>query len=609
MFLANSLRDKLKRNYLENDADTFGKARYPYQPAPKDPRLLLSFKGGATGILSPSQEYTTQQLQALDKKEWESKFTVGKLKKEWNTKVDIDFEPKHKKFSDDMMSPEVIESKRYVKELIDPDILELKQKKWNISSDVTTQLRPELKKTLFEVSHGLKDFKVVPLKEPKFEEGCSSRDLRIVDGKKWDISTKLEKIEKKELGDEILEKAIENSNYYWKSNEMNRLNGEPFPISEDRKKVEVIRYFKKYRTPYQQINDYEKTMKKVKELTALEKIDVEKMVKYKNPGTRYQEKIDALVFKEMYNRYKYKYNELTGNLSKEEIKKKQREENKFHWKDEDLINKIVAVNDLKDTNWFKPEYTNERLCRSQDKLKRELLKPLVIKGTEIHDEEDRLKEKAEDEYKKQQKRELMLKLKRFPRRYNNTSFTSKYPITKEEYETIKESELEDDNSNVMKAKRAMFNSLGLERVDPGPFFLEAYHKIAGEECEKLNKIYRKNKDNIEYEYSHPGTYREFDLDNKKDKLDILQKEIKKENQIEKYENSDKADEKTQEKSYEKSNDRSIEKSNDKSENPLEEIKETQSSKKFWSCCMNSDKNSKGCQRKVIKKFRWLYDGP
>ena len=37
----------------------------------------------------------------------------------------------------------------------------------------------------------------------------------------------------------------------------------------------------------------------------------------------------------MYKRYLYKYNELTGNLSKEEIKKKQKEENKFKWKDED----------------------------------------------------------------------------------------------------------------------------------------------------------------------------------------------------------------------------------------------------------------------------------
>ena len=28
---------------------------------------------------------------------------------------------------------------------------------------------------------------------------------------------------------------------------------------------------------------------------------------------------------------------------------------------------------------------------------------------------------------------------------------------------------------------------------------------------------------------------------------------------------------------------------------------------LWSCCMNSDKDSKGCQRKIIKKFKWLYD--
>ena len=53
----------------------------------------------------------------------------------------------------------------------------------------------------------------------------------------------------------------------------------------------------------------------------------------KNSGLllRYPEKINALVFKELNNTYKYKYNEIKGNLSKEEIKKKQQQENKFNW--------------------------------------------------------------------------------------------------------------------------------------------------------------------------------------------------------------------------------------------------------------------------------------
>ena len=46
-----------------------------------------------------------------------------------------------------------------------------------------------------------------------------------------------------------------------------------------------------------------------------------KKLKKNNPGMeRYAEKIDTLVFNEMYNTYKNKYNELIRNLPKEELK-------------------------------------------------------------------------------------------------------------------------------------------------------------------------------------------------------------------------------------------------------------------------------------------------
>ena len=51
-------------------------------------------------------------------------------------------------------------------------------------------------------------------------------------------------------------------------------------------------------------------MDKVKEVTIFDKENVTKKVKKNNPGIeRYAEKIDTLVFKEMYNTYKNKYNE------------------------------------------------------------------------------------------------------------------------------------------------------------------------------------------------------------------------------------------------------------------------------------------------------------
>ena len=117
--------------------------------------------------------------------------------------------------------------------------------------------------------------------------------------------------------------AKENTIKYWKNNEDNRYNEKPLPISKERKKIEVVRYFKKYRTPYQKTVDYQVTMDKVKEITIFDKEKVEKTVKKNNPGMeKYPEKINALVFKELYGTYKDKYNELIGNLSKEELKKR-----------------------------------------------------------------------------------------------------------------------------------------------------------------------------------------------------------------------------------------------------------------------------------------------
>ena len=40
-------------------------------------------------------------------------------------------------------------------------------------------------------------------------------------------------------------------------------------------------------------------------------------------------------------------------------------------------------------------------------------------------------------------------------------------------------------------------------------------------------------------------------------------------------------------------------------NPIQKQKKV--SVNLWSCCLNSDKNSKGCQKKTIRNFRWIYN--
>ena len=196
MFLANSFKEKLKRSYLEGEADPeSGEEGFKYVPNKKDPRVLFSFKEAykSDPLLSVSSNLNSQQLRALDKKEWENTFTLKKLHQKWTVKTELNFENNFKKFTDEAQFPQSKPAKDYVKNLRDPDILELKQKYWNISNNTREKFRPELKKTLFEVSNGLKDFKIVPIKEKKVEEGVDTRDHIEIDGNSWNISNLVNK--------------------------------------------------------------------------------------------------------------------------------------------------------------------------------------------------------------------------------------------------------------------------------------------------------------------------------------------------------------------------------------------------------------------------------
>ena len=460
MFLANSLKEKLKRDFMEGDDDD-GSPHFRYDPPPKDPKILLSIKETMKSSPDIQSQYLwnipSQQLHSFDKKEWEKTFTLSKLHLRWKQKGIIDFENKYKKFPDNCSYPGVAESKEFIKELKDPDILELKQKKWNISTNTKEKSKADLKKTVFEVKNGLKDFKIVPLKQPKIPEGVDSRNKLEIDGNIWNISNYYDRQEIKDKDKEEALLAKENTIKYWKNNEDNRYNEKPLPISKERKKIEVVRYFKKYRTPYQKTVDYQVTMDKVKEITIFDKEKVEKTVKKNNPGMeKYPEKINALVFKELYGTYKDKYNELIGNLSKEELKKRQMEKNRFRWKDIDLVNKITAINKMTNTGIFddikiindnkknknqtdiklsNSQSTKNTLHRSQSlsHTTNSILLPLVIKGNDICKEEEKIEEKLEEEFKKEKKRQLLLDAKRFVKKRVIDKFESRYPLTKEEY--------------------------------------------------------------------------------------------------------------------------------------------------------------------------------
>ena len=610
MFLANSLKEKLKRDYIEGDTDSEGPL-FRYEPPPKNPKILLSFKEtnkSNQAIESPLLwNIPSHQLQSFDKKEWEKTFTLNRLHERWKEKGLIDFDYKFKKFPDNSAFKGVAEKKAYINNLRDPDILCLKPRKWNISTAAHEKYKPELKKVIFQEKHGLGEFMVVPLKIPNPPEGVDSRDKQEIDGCIWNVSNFVDKKEIEEKDDQELFMAKENTIKYWRKNEEDRFHQRPLPISNERKKIEVIRYYKKYRTPVQKSIDFENTMDKVKEATVFEKENVIKKVKKNNPGMeRYPEKIDAIVFREMYNTYKDKYNEFIGNLPKEELKRRQMEKNKFRWNDKDLVNKITAINKFTNTGIFDDipnNLTFEKNIKEADKsLKTDLsnkvpidqstkntmrrsqslnysnsiLLPLVIRGNEINKEEERIEEKLEEEYKKEQKRQLLLESKRFVKKKLENKFESRYPLTKEEYNSTKLATENQDLSGTLKKNKTFISANNINEEDIkamneiskssecNTHFLEAYNKIAEKEYEKMVKNSRKEND-MTYTYSHPGIYRTF---NYVEKVTRIKRDITGEETT--------------------------------------EIIPQKKEESFWSCCMNSDKNSKGCQRIASKKFKWNY---
>ena len=120
MFLANSLKEKLKRTNLENDFDTANKAPFAFSEKKQDLRVLLTFKGkNEVFLLYQTKNLQHKKLKGLDEKEWENKFTLNRLRNEWKTKGEIDFENKFKKFPEKIVDKEVKDAKEYVKEFID----------------------------------------------------------------------------------------------------------------------------------------------------------------------------------------------------------------------------------------------------------------------------------------------------------------------------------------------------------------------------------------------------------------------------------------------------------------------------------------------------------
>ena len=550
MFLAESLNQKLKSTLEKNELNRTNNCIFPYTKPPQNPKILE--------IQRNIPEITREQLQDLTNEEFLNKFTLRKLHKKWQRSFPYNYSLTTKKFSDDCASKNAIESKKYIKDLLDPDIFEVKLPRWNKSTKPDKADKIPLKKTLFEVNNGFNNYLVTPLKGKTIEEGTDSRNIHIF-GDDWNISNKLEKKEKKILDEDLYIKSMNNTQKYWLTRNYERMNEMELPISSQRKQIEEPRYYKAYQDPKSlTIYNYEK-MKRAKNDLWLEKEKIIKEEIMKNMGSE-PEKIKYLVEKRMMPKYKERFDIITGR--KKEIINEAKK--KAHWKDEELSEKIQLINNWKDTNWFRPNKT----CYNSEVKKRELLKHLVPNKNKIIREQEILREEKINDSKRKMKHELMeqrhqeLKTKTI-----NTVQLSKYPIKKKEYETTKnnyysDSEINKDyNTNLYSytERKSTINSTFNKNdlTDDPNLFLDAYKTvlIRDENLRKNRTMYCNGANRwIEFKYNHPGIYREFNY-----------------------------------------------------ETGGGDFPKKQENFMAWSCCNNTDKNARGCQKIKINRHKWNLD--
>ena len=102
------------------------------------------------------------------------------------------------------------EAKNELRTFLNPDILEQGQKKWDIS---VLENKGQFKTTLFEVRHGLKDYKLTRVKENKVELGTDSRNSCY---QGWNISNAFERAEIRKIDHKAQEKCSRNTLLFWK---------------------------------------------------------------------------------------------------------------------------------------------------------------------------------------------------------------------------------------------------------------------------------------------------------------------------------------------------------------------------------------------------------
>ena len=573
MFLANSLNNKLKKSFSDLDIQKEEEQKFAYKMNEHNPLSLFVFR------INP--EFNSEELHKMTDEEFFKKFTIDKLHEKWERKLNVNFDLSNKKFPY-AISERAKTAKAYVKELVEKDLFESKKPKWNISNKPNDKcFKPPLKKTLFQLSNGLTDYHVVPLKEKKVNPGIDIKYELITENNYWNKCSVLGDKDKKKKFKEILENASFNSQKYWNNNNENRISSAPFIVSKTRQNIEKTRYFKPYKDPLTLEKFNYKTMKKVKDLLWIEREKVFEDIKKKVPKSEKNiEKVNALVHKQMYDKYKEKFDIITG----KKIEKKSNGRPKSNWKDMEIAEKIQSIADWKDINWYKPYKTEI----SDDNKRIELLKPLVNNKFNVLNEERKLKDEKFAEDKKRLKLALMKQKNDFRKEHNQNSLKiSKFPIDKNIYEYNKQFNdnefqmTENEDLDIISDPNNILNEMKENNSDSNrKYFLNAYKNVILEKIKTNKRVmshYKNSKSWIENKYYHPGTFREFIY--------------------------------TKEKEQPKNNNNNNNKNNNNINNKNKSKAEIEVTEKFmaWSCCMNKIKESRGCHCERINKHRWNLD--
>ena len=210
MFFAQTLKKKLYSNYgdkLNKIQDCF----YPFKaPTNNNKNLLYDFKG-------ENHSFTHIQLKQMSKDDFLKNVSKENLEKKWNRKINVNYKNYLKRFPQKNNNKRILEAKKYIKNLVDKDIFQVRQQKWNISTKIDDNkfnIKEYLEKIKYEINHNNQNTNLI---ENKVKPLYNDNNFVIHDdmNNKWNVSSKLEEQEKDIMDKKLYLKSLNTTQKYW----------------------------------------------------------------------------------------------------------------------------------------------------------------------------------------------------------------------------------------------------------------------------------------------------------------------------------------------------------------------------------------------------------